>query len=59
METFMDAPVRVHAEEAGDAEIEHAPHHGYSIPVCAASGNRGAPKTIKDEKAARHETPTR
>jgi hypothetical protein len=48
----MDAPVGVFAEEAGDAEIEHAPHHGYSIPVCAAGGNR-ARKEFRQAKMNR------
>jgi hypothetical protein len=42
MESFMDAPVGVLAEEAGDAELLFAPHHVQSIPVSRPGGNRGA-----------------
>jgi hypothetical protein len=37
----MDAPVGVRAEKAGDAGLLFAPHHGQSIPACAARGNLG------------------
>jgi hypothetical protein len=44
MESFMDAPVGVFAEEAGDAELLLTPHHGPSIPARAARGNRASRK---------------
>jgi hypothetical protein len=39
MESFMDAPVGVLAEEAGDAELLLPPHHTPSIPARPAIGN--------------------
>src|ERR1700722_9207067 len=41
----MDAPVGVHEEEAGDAELLFPPHHPASIPACAALGNRPLKKS--------------
>jgi hypothetical protein len=49
MESFMNAPVGVLAEEAGDAGLLFAPHHVQSIPAYAARGNR-APKKCKAAK---------
>jgi hypothetical protein len=43
----MDAPVGVLEEEAGDAELLFAPHHGHSIPVRRVRGNRAAAKIMK------------
>src|SRR5208282_4609393 len=39
MESFMDAPVGVLAEEAGDAEFFLPPHHVPSIPALPVRGN--------------------
>jgi uncharacterized protein YecE (DUF72 family) len=44
MESFMDAPVGVLAEEAGDAELLFPPHHATSIPARPVRGNRTAKK---------------
>jgi hypothetical protein len=44
MDSFMDAPVGVLAEEAGDAELLFPPHHVTSIPARRARGNRTAKK---------------
>jgi hypothetical protein len=43
----MDAPVGVLAEEAGDAELLLAPHHGDSIPASTVRGNRAPQNAAK------------
>jgi hypothetical protein len=45
MESFMDAPVGIFAEEGSDAELLCAPHHVESIPASAIRGNRAATKS--------------
>src|SRR5690349_12230676 len=46
MESFMNAPVGVRAEEAGDAGSSFVPHPTRSIPARAAVGNRSADITF-------------
>jgi uncharacterized protein YecE (DUF72 family) len=48
MESFMDAPVGILAEEAGDAGLLLAPHHVQSIPACATGGKSRRDKIQRD-----------
>jgi hypothetical protein len=47
MESFMDAPVGILREEAGDAALLCAPHHVESIPASETASNRTAKKLSK------------